>query len=74
MTERRDRAPRVPRESIVPIYRVYTFEHNRHIAARAEIDCANDEDATDKAKQLLDGHDIEVWEKDRFVAFFKSKE
>lgn len=58
----------------MPIYRVYTFGPDRHIDGRSEFDWANDEEATSKAKQLLDGHDIEVWKRDRFILFLKSKD
>ena len=41
---------------------------------KAEIDCADDAEANEKARQLLDGHDIEVWERGRFISFLKSKD
>ena len=36
-----------------------------------DLDCANDEEATEKAAQLLDGHDLEVWHRERRVARMK---
>jgi hypothetical protein len=32
--------------------------------------CAGDFDAIKKAKQLVDGHDVELWESDRLVMRF----
>jgi hypothetical protein len=32
------------------------------------LDCADDAEAMERAKQLLDGHDIELWQLDRKVA------
>ena len=36
-----------------------------------DLDCANDEEATENAAQLLDGHDLEVWHRERRVARMK---
>jgi hypothetical protein len=35
------------------------------------ITCTNDQEAIAQAKQMFDGHDLEVWQKARFVIRFK---
>jgi hypothetical protein len=35
--------------------------------------CADDDEAIEKAKQLADGHDVELWQRDRKVARFDDK-
>jgi hypothetical protein len=40
---------------------------------RIEIICANDEEAKDRAKQLVDGHAVELWQEARKIATFKPK-
>jgi hypothetical protein len=34
--------------------------------------CTNDDEAIEKARQLVDGHEVELWQLDRKVAAFKS--
>lgn len=55
----------------MPAYRTYLIDQNNSISGPAEIvECADDFDAIEKAKQLLDGHDVELWEGDRRVMRF----
>jgi hypothetical protein len=35
--------------------------------------CADDAEAIDKAKRLVDGHDIELWSGDRLVTRLEAK-
>jgi hypothetical protein len=44
-----------------------------HVIDRFEFWCRNDEEAEEKAKQLMDSHDIELWHQDRKIADFKRK-
>jgi hypothetical protein len=37
------------------------------------LDCADDAEAVERAKQLLDGHDVELWLLDRKVAMLDHK-
>ena len=54
----------------MPEYRFYTIAKGGHIAAPpATYDLPNDKAANDKAKQLIDGHDIEIWQGTRIVAY-----
>jgi hypothetical protein len=38
------------------------------------LDCADDSAAIESAKQLVDGHDIELWQRDRMVAKLPRKQ
>ena len=40
--------------------------------AATRVECADDEAAIQKAKQLVDGHDVELWDGPRFVTGLKS--
>jgi len=48
-------------------YRVYILGDDGHITASRAFTCAGDSDAVVWAKQLIDGHDVELWSGDRFV-------
>ena len=48
-------------------YRAYVMDHDGHIKASRAFVCDSDNDATVWAKQLVDGHDIELWSGERFV-------
>ncbi len=54
----------------MPAYRVYLFGNDGHIAKAENIECADDEDATQRAKQFIDGCDVELWQLNRFIAKF----
>ena len=62
----------------MPTYRILTLARasgpNREIVAKEDIECASEKDAIKQAKQLLDGHDIELWQGGQFIEFFKSKD
>lgn len=46
-----------------------------HIKLRVDLDkCRDESEAKEKAKQLVDGHDIELWERDRFIERFRHQE
>jgi hypothetical protein len=48
-------------------YRAYVIGEDGHIASFRSFVCDSDADATVWAKQLVDGHDVELWSGDRFV-------
>jgi hypothetical protein len=52
-------------------YRAYVLNADGHITAVHELDCADDEQAKQKAAQMLDGYDLEVWCRERKVALLK---
>jgi hypothetical protein len=52
-------------------YRAYLIGSDGHIIHRIDLlDCADDEAAKECAKQLVDGHDIELWQLGRKIATF----
>jgi hypothetical protein len=57
----------------MPGYYAYFLEDG-HIMSRVEIVAEDDAEATQKARQYLDGHDIEVWQEARKVTLLKHKD
>jgi hypothetical protein len=55
-------------------YRAYIIGRDGHFKRAIELDCSNDDAAVESAKQLINGHDVELWQKDRKVAKFDAKE
>lgn len=54
----------------MPEYKVYSIAQDGHIAAPPTIvDCPDDLTAIKNARQPLDGHDLEIWEGTRVVAY-----
>jgi hypothetical protein len=53
-------------------YRAYLLDHDGHVMSVLNLSCLDDDVAVDTAKQLADGHDVELWQFDRLVAVFKS--
>lgn len=55
----------------MPEYRIFFVDRDRHITARPQIiECGDDQEAIQKAKQFIDGRDVELWEKARLIARF----
>lgn len=54
-------------------YRVYFLGNDGHVVSAIHLDCPDDSAAIDTAKQYLDGHDIELWQRDRKIAKFGRK-
>ena len=55
-------------------YRVYRIK-DKHIRDAPSIVVAdNDQQATEQAKQLVDGCDVELWDGPRFVIGIKSRD
>jgi hypothetical protein len=48
-------------------YRAFTMGHDGHIKSSRAFACENDDDAVAWARQLVDGHDIELWNGEHFV-------
>jgi hypothetical protein len=42
-----------------------------HILNRIDLVCADDDAAKERAKQLVDGHDVDLWQLGRKIAEFK---
>ncbi len=63
----------VPAEEIMPIYRAYLIEQDDRVHSYKPVDAKSDEQALEAARQLVNGHDIEVWHLDRMVGRLKKQ-
>jgi len=58
---------------VIP-YRIYFVDTAGHITRPPEIvECADDQEATQRAKQFVDGENVEIWDGPRFVIGLKSE-
>jgi hypothetical protein len=57
----------------MPEYRAYIVGHDGHFSEAVPLVCVDDDEAMKKAKQLVDGHDVELWQRDRKIATFERK-
>jgi len=55
----------------VPEYRAYIVGHDGHFLRSVDLVCPDDETAKQYAQQLIDGHDIELWQQGRKIADLK---
>lgn len=55
-------------------YRAYVIGPDGHIESRIDIVCRDEIDAKERAKALVDDHDIELWHGDRAIAKFRPEE
>ena len=51
----------------MPEYRVYIVGSDGHFHDSVPLECADDTEAMKHAEQLVDGHDVELWNRARFV-------
>jgi hypothetical protein len=54
-------------------YRAYVIGEDGHFFKAFPLDCANDGEAIEKAKSLVESHNVELWDHARKVASFKAK-
>ena len=52
-------------------YRAYIMGPAGHVRSRVDLRCNDDDEAFRLAQQLVDDHDIELWQLDRKIAIFK---
>jgi hypothetical protein len=52
-------------------YHAYVMGSDGHIRKRINLFCPNDEVAKERAKQSVDGHDIELWQSDHRIAVYQ---
>jgi hypothetical protein len=57
----------------MPEYRVYIVGSDGHFYNSVPLECADDTEAMKHAEQLVDGHDVELWQRDRKIARFDQK-
>jgi hypothetical protein len=55
-------------------YRAYIVGDDEHFVSVRAFVCDSDADATVWAKQLVDGHDVELWSGERFVLRLEAKQ
>jgi hypothetical protein len=48
-------------------YRAYILNCEDRIVKAIDLDCEDDAAASESAKQLVDGHDVELWRNARMV-------
>ena len=48
-------------------YRAYTVGADGHFVGFEPMECADDTEAIEKTKRLVDGHDVELWSGARLV-------
>src|SRR5260370_1303882 len=46
----------------------HTLPNNGDFVSVIELDCPNDNEAIESARQFINGHDIELWQEDRKIA------
>jgi hypothetical protein len=51
----------------MPDYRAYLVGLDGHFVKCEGFSCQDDSQAVARAKQLVDGHDVELWSCERFV-------
>ena len=51
-------------------YYAYFIGDDGHITGYVTILASNDEEAKERAKHLVDGHSVELWQEDRKIATF----
>jgi hypothetical protein len=54
-------------------YHAYFVGEDGHFKQSVVLFCPDDDTAKERAEQLVDGHDVELWQLGRKVATFKHK-
>jgi hypothetical protein len=54
-------------------YRAYILDHDGHIHSAKPLVCDDDDAAIAAAKQLVDGHDVELWQVARKITTLTQK-
>ena len=54
-------------------YRAYIMGPDGHVQSRVDLRCSDESEAIERAKQLVDGHDVELWQLDRQIRTFKAQ-
>jgi hypothetical protein len=53
-------------------YRAYLLDQHRRVISAANLHCADEQEARERAQQLVDANDVELWQLDRCIAVFKA--
>ena len=57
----------------MPDYRAYIIDSDGRFREAVQLDCPDDNEAVKQAEQLVDGHDVELWQRARKIARFDRK-
>ena len=57
----------------MPEYRAYIIGPDGVFRKAVPLICPDDETAKEQTRQLVDGHDVELWQLDRKIGLFKHK-
>jgi hypothetical protein len=57
----------------MPNCRLYILDSAGQFFDVIPLECADDDEAMEQAKQLVDGHDVELWQRARKVAAYDRK-
>ena len=52
-------------------YRAYLIGEDGHFVGAIDLVCPDDESAKQQARQLVGGHDFELWQEARIIGVFK---
>ena len=55
-------------------YRAYVIGQDGHFLEAVNLECASDAAAVEKAKQCINGHDVELWQGNRMITKLASGE
>jgi hypothetical protein len=55
-------------------YRAFVLGPDGHVRDRYDLLCATEDEAKERARHLVDGHDVELWHRDRKIAVFRHNE
>ncbi len=59
----------------MPDYRAYLVGRDDGRFKKAvDLDCPDDSSAIEQAKQLVDGHDVELWQRDQHITRLEKPE
>jgi len=56
----------------MPAYRTYIIGRADHFWGAEDIECADDQATIQKVQQTMDGRDVELWERRRFIVRLSS--
>jgi hypothetical protein len=55
-------------------FSAYIMGRDGHVQNRVDLYAEDEEEAKQQAKQLVDGHDVELWQRARKIATFPHKQ
>jgi hypothetical protein len=64
---------RPPKQCTMQDYRAFVLGPDGHVTSRVDLWCTDEADAKERAKQLVDGHDVELWHRDHKIATFRHR-